>query len=529
MYNILLTDDEKIVIDSLSLILNKNCNGEVNIFTAQSGIQALEIVRKEKIDIVFMDIHMPKINGLETVNLMKQISPDIVIVVLSAFNQFEYAQEAINLGIYKYLSKPVNRNLIVQTVRDCMNLVDSKRSAVSNDSESQEKQSFVSSIVESDFIYSCIFGSPQADFSAYLEYFGIEDSEYFMCCIEFPALEQEKRYDIYVNVRNILTSRSRCIIGSFMTNRIGIFFPLDARLCENGAEHFQHELMKNFFSLLSTGISAKIKIGVSQIENDMCRASLAYNNALSALNKISGSSSLSGGISFFSDSENAEQEKRAVEKSDAVLTRILNRIKVSDAGSLPQLVSEYIALLFDMYGNEPGRLKNHVMECIFKICSFTVQLVPSYVNSAFDNSFSFLQATDDRNEISQFVTDLCMECVAAVSGVQVEKINPVVQKACAYIEDNLDKDVSLEYLANYCGVSSFYLSKLFKEETGGNFITYVTERRLEKAEKLLHDDSLIIKEITSMVGYNDQNYFSKLFKHKFGISPTEYRETVLKK
>ena len=85
-----------------------------------------------------------------------------------------------------------------------------------------------------------------------------------MSCIEFPSLEQERRYDIYIKLRDILTSRSRCIIGSFMTNRIGAFFPLSKDDGEADEEETQRELMQNLFSLLSTGITAKIRIGVSQ-------------------------------------------------------------------------------------------------------------------------------------------------------------------------------------------------------------------------------------------------------------------------
>ena len=110
MYNILLTDDEKIVIDSLTFILSKNFEKEIQLFSALSGPEALEIAETKKIDIVFMDIHMPGMNGLETIKLMKQLNPNIIIIILSAYDQFQYAQEAINLGAYKYLTKPVNRN-----------------------------------------------------------------------------------------------------------------------------------------------------------------------------------------------------------------------------------------------------------------------------------------------------------------------------------------------------------------------------------------------------------------------------------
>ena len=106
MYNILLTDDEQIVIDSLSFIINENFEGQVNTYTALSGTQALEVVTNNKIDIIFMDINMPGINGLETISCITKLKPDTVIIMLSAFDKFQYAQEAMNIGAFKYLTKP---------------------------------------------------------------------------------------------------------------------------------------------------------------------------------------------------------------------------------------------------------------------------------------------------------------------------------------------------------------------------------------------------------------------------------------
>ena len=117
MYNVLITDDEQIVVDSLSFIMNKEFPDQVKVYSALSGAEAIEITGNEKIDIVFMDIQMSGINGLETVSCILRIRPDTVIIMLSAFDRFQYAQEAINLGAFKYITKPVNRNLVVQTVR----------------------------------------------------------------------------------------------------------------------------------------------------------------------------------------------------------------------------------------------------------------------------------------------------------------------------------------------------------------------------------------------------------------------------
>ena len=102
--------------------------------------------------------------------------------------------------------------------------------------------------------------------------------------------------------------------------------------------------------------------------------------------------------------------------------------------------------------------------------------------------------------------------------------NPIIKKVCAYVDENLSHDISLDTAADFAGVSSFYLSKLFKEEKGETFINFISDKRLEKSRKLLSETNLSIKEITAEVGYNDQNYFSRIFKNKYGISPKEYRK-----
>lgn len=99
------------------------------------------------------------------------------------------------------------------------------------------------------------------------------------------------------------------------------------------------------------------------------------------------------------------------------------------------------------------------------------------------------------------------------------------KKVFGYIQEHIAENFSLDDAASFAGVSSFYLSKLFKEETGETFINYVTDRRLEKGRIMLCETELSIKEISAEIGYNDQNYFSRIFKNKFGISPTDFRNT----
>ena len=137
--------------------------------------------------------------------------------------------------------------------------------------------------------------------------------------------------------------------------------------------------------------------------------------------------------------------------------------------------------------------------------------------------FSVLSSENDINLLKEFTQKLVFEYTTAFSAIQTKNNNPSIQKVCDYIDEHLQEDISLEQMASYINVSSFYLSKLFKEEKGNTFVNFVADKRLEKAQQLLQETNLSIKEITAAIGYNDQNYFSRVFKNKNGLSPKEYR------
>lgn len=516
MYNILLTDDEQIVIDSLTMILNKNFEGQITLFSASSGTKALEIARSTGIDIIFMDIHMPGMNGLETISLIKRIKPNIVIIILSAYDQFQYAQEALNLGAFKYLTKPVNRNLIAQTAREAMNQVDSERGKLTDSIELRQKLSVVSTMVESDFIYSCVFNNKGTDFSEYLNYFGIGGLPYFFACLEVSGVPNEKRYDVYVKIRDALGAKCRCVTGSFMGDRIGVFFPLAKN--EN-----PEELLKEIYTLLSTKISGKIKIGASEIERDIMNAQNAYNAAAACLAKIE-----DGGVAFSgkraAESQSKDAESSRVEKAAA---RLVAAIRGGNSSAAAGLAREYFESLYQAYEGQNDKIKGSLFETLVKERSAASQANPNYRDEDSAGEFAFFSKTNGREDLEKYFLERTSECAASAAMSKDNDENPIVQKARQYIDSHLKDLPSLEGLADILGVSPFYLSKLFKEQTGETYINYVTSARLEKAKRLLSDGALIIKEISADVGYNDQNYFSKLFRQKYGETPSEYRQKML--
>ncbi len=520
MFNILVTDDEQIVIDSLSFIINKNFADEAKVFTALSGTEAIEIVMKENIDIMFMDINMPGLSGLETVSVITKLKPHIVFVILSAFDRFQYAQEAINLGAYKYITKPVNRNVVIETIRGAMQFVEEKQGKLSADMELHKKLDMVSPMIENDFIYACIYNNDKsADLSSYLDYFNISENPWVFCCFEVPNINSDNQYSTYLKIHELLNEEHRCLVSSFIMNRIAVFFPI---FSENPAYTEIQEQIKKLYTTLSYNISAGIRAGVSSIFTDKSQLQTSYAQALSALNKTTSNGGIifSDGMSYSSGQENPEKKSNSIGEFK---NQIITKLTSGDSNGVKSFLELYTS---ELISQKPAsdKIKNQFFDLIVTANNATRELNKNFISDTFDNAFATLSTENDIKLIKEFAQKFLMECTQAVTNVKKAEENPIIKKVCSYVDENLSCDISLETAADFAGVSSFYLSKLFKEEKGETFINFISDKRLEKSRQLLEQTELSIKEITAEVGYNDQNYFSRIFKNKYGLSPKEYRK-----
>ena len=518
MYNILVTDDEQIVIDSLSFIIKKNFEGQVNLFTALSGTDALKTVTKENIDIIFMDINMPGLSGLETVSCITKLKPDAVIIILSAFDRFQYAQEAMNLGAFKYITKPVNRNVVIQTIRSAMDFIDTRQGKLNADLELHKKLDLVSPMIENDFIFACIYNNENTfNLSAYLDYFNITEYKWCFCCLEFPNITSENQHKIYLQIRSILNDCNRCLVSSFIMNRIIVLYPIKkGNSIDGSADGPVAEEITKLFSTLSYSIGSGIRAGISRVQSDWRLLKTSYNEAVTALNQTAAN----GGI-IFSGSKSPD-EISDEKNTDEFKKHIISRLKQGDSAGVSSFLELFCSQL-SCNQNDINRIKNSYFDLIVTANNTTKSINTNFKSDTYDNTFMTMSCENDLNMLKDFVYKFLLECIAAINSTKVQKENPTIKKVCDYINENLSKDISLEQMADYAGVSSFYLSKLFKEEKGITFINFLTDRRLEKSRELLNDTELSIKEISAAIGYNDQNYFSRLFKNKYGASPTEYR------
>ena len=152
MYKLLLADDEGIVIESLRFIIDKEFPGTFETFEAKTGRRVIELADTERPDIALMDIRMPGINGIEAMREIRLTNPNIVFVIISAYDKFDYAKQALNLGVIDYVNKPFDKSQIIAVVKKAMAEVDRLREMRSRELEVREKLESIIPIVENGLI-----------------------------------------------------------------------------------------------------------------------------------------------------------------------------------------------------------------------------------------------------------------------------------------------------------------------------------------------------------------------------------------
>ena len=246
MYRILIADDEGIMLESLKNIISSNYGNECEIHTAKTGRVVVEEAEKYPPDICFMDIQMPGLSGIQAIREIQKFNSSAVFVIITAYDKFNYAKEAVNLGVQEFLTKPVNKKVILETCAKMMTKVDQIRQKRSDDLLIREKLETVVPMIESGYINNILL---QDDFVTYQDNYtqllDIRQKYGYMMVIEFgDSMENGvlsnavgasvKANKFYSTFREIAQGFFECLVGPIMGNRIVLLVPY-----ENAKEDYE--------------------------------------------------------------------------------------------------------------------------------------------------------------------------------------------------------------------------------------------------------------------------------------------------
>lgn len=527
MYRIMLADDEGIVIDSLKFIIEKEFGELCEIRYAKTGRSVIELAENFRPDIAVMDIQMPGINGIEAMKEIRKTNRSTVFIVISAYDKFDYAQEAISLGVLEYITKPMERKRLVSVLKRAMEKIDSEKENRKNELLIKEKLETVVPIIESGLISNILLQEHfEEDIESYKTLLGIDTRYAYMIAVVCgdeqkgnhmtnAAGSSVRMQNHYQEVRSILKEYFDCLVGSVMANKLAVLVPYEKEAMEYNERSERIERAREAVRHLRkrTDISFRIGFGSAGELRDMAES---YTQALRALVESTGSVAHADDLSIrceYDEDYPVKLEKRLFEEIENGET---NHAAAS-ARSFFDWMAESGSGLMDI------RLK--IME--FVLWAERLAYENGGMTYRLSNRSDYLpgvMGTEDPEKLKIWFVDKIVEACRNIQSKRSEKSGSLIEEAMRYIRENYSRDISLDEVSREVNISPYYFSKLFKDSTDQNFIEYLTNLRMEKARELLLTTESSMKEICVAVGYADPNYFSRIFKKNTGVTPTEYKE-----
>jgi two-component system response regulator YesN len=446
--------------------------------------------------------------------------------VISAYDKFDYAKEAIDLGVERYLTKPISKKTVLSVVKEAMEKVDAGRRQRSDLLRIQEKLETVIPVVENGFISSILFQNGLQDMNYYRQLLDIEEENGFVMVVEFgqdydhgrlisPVGMNVKAQSLYPQFREIAKESFSCVIGSVMSNRIVMVVPYGPG-CISYEERVRIlERARALVSKLELHMEAKFRIGIGKTQR-MEELEKSYREAMRALED-----SRARVIHIDDVQQNGVYDEAFPEENEKRLFRL---VEAGDADGMARELNLFFDWMIQHYPEDKNNIRLKVLEYI--IWAERIAFEAGAINYGFSYRKDYLDIAmgyTDYEELRQWflgkMTDIC----CSIRNQKEAQSDSVVKRAMAYIEENYSRDISLDEVSREVNISPYYFSKLFKEESNENFIEYLTRIRIEKAKEMLENPEFSIKEVSLRSGYADPNYFSRIFKKQTDMTPREYK------
>lgn len=533
MYRLLIADDEQIVLDSIKFIVEKNFTDVVVAGTARSGREAIEKAETLKPDIIFMDIKMPGINGIEAIREIRSRLNNVMFVILTAYDQFDFAKEAVKLEVVDYLLKPVNREKIVITVKKCIEIISSNREKWKRELELKERLESVLPILENGFIYSMLFSDEHSkEIDSYRDILKLNEECGYIITVKFGETKNEgnignkeglcvKSQTFYRYFRDVFKGKCKCLIGPLMMNRIFVFIPVSVKEDEYAMKLETVSIAKYVYDSLSEKVDVDISIGIGRAYCTLEEISRSYEESLRAAKFLTG-----GGFMHIMD---VPVEAGSVSEYPCAQEKLLlDKVAVGDTDACIQAFGQIYDWLLKQYPSSLRTIKKRLLELMVLIrrTGYNCKIEDEAYFKTGDYIEDFL-SIEDSVELKVWCRERIERVSKGISDMREKRVNSsLILKAMKYIKENYKIEITLEDIAREVNISPHYFSKLFKDEVGENFIDYITSLRIQKSKELLSENNLSIKEICFEIGYGDPNYFSRIFKRIVGITPTDYKEAM---
>ena len=470
MYHAIIVDDEQMIINRLVLGFDWNSNGYEVIATCTDSVTALDMIRFIRPDVVFTDIKMPGLSGIELMRQVRETLPQIQFVFISGHADFQYAHDALQMGACGYCLKPLEDDDIESALSAVSHRLEERQSVIQSafdmlmlhplpvNAERLLRFLYPAEPVPGSLMTVLSLGDASSLLSGNVCYSSIRIDE--KCHLYLISANAE-----YLTTGMFHTALLRAVSGKQITS-------ISWKHTDSPAASLAGDLLKLFDAVYSCFVFQPAALG--PLEEKETAANAEFLDNISTL----------------------ANKGRAKDICD-VLTKLLK----SDISLLP---SEAVSL-YNICTSFIMRLEN-------------AEWKPDEIHYPYELARKY-------KDIGEMLQDLQQKFLKITGQANPESVtNESLRRILEYINHNFTKDISFQEIADEYTINSSYLSQLFKKELGVTFTGYLTNLRIQYAKELLATTTMRINEIPEKIGYRYDYNFAKLFKKETGLTPKEYRK-----
>lgn len=541
MLKIFLAEDEVIVRETIKRMIPWEDLGFELVGEAADGEMALPLLLRQKPDLLITDIKMPFMDGLTLAKVAKKEIPGLKVVILSGYDDFNYAKQAINIGVEDYLLKPITKNALIERLTEIRSRYEHEKTQKEYYEKFHREMQAYEKNSSRDFFEALVSGS--------------------MDMMEIYRRSEKLGLDIVAEAYNVLIFTMNCE-EDFSGQRKG-YSEWEAESLELLEEFFSENTSAMLFrcNIFSYGVLIKgqketieenTRSCVSEIQRIFDRKEQKRQwfvaagepvERLSQIQKSYYSASRAFSQRYLYDEnilyydEMASMEKKNVTEDDSTYLQKVDVNALNPAilqkflsNGLLEETENFVKDYFYAIGQEPLEslvFRNYVtLNVRFSVMSFLKEIgCDTRTLEQEDTEDVLSESSKSLENAIAYAEKIISQAIALRDQNSGNKNRSILKTAVDFIDSHyMEEDMSLNKAANAANVSANHFSALFSQNMGQTFIEYLTNLRMNKAKEYLRCTSMRSSEIAGEIGYKDAHYFSYLFKKTQGMTPSDYRK-----
>lgn len=532
-FKVVVIDDKPLIRRSLIETIQWEVLGCEIAGEAENGLEAKEVIRKVKPHLIISDIKMPGLDGLSLTEFVKEFLPDTKVIIITGYQEFEYAKKAIQLGVCDLVLKPIDNGAMeviiqkaIDSIREQLQKEHYQRQLLEENDRYKMKIDRSLKALQSQFLMEVIKGrrSPDrmdADETVNL-HLGERNFSVILARIR-SSDQQVVRESANVAVRLMEHFKEACDMGfvDLMVDQDLVFIAFH-RPGKSAREH-RVQIKRCLYAMNDRLLKEQGSVccfAVSRITNDVAKLEECYKNTVEILNQ-----------NYFTAEENIlfqTSAALAVSPDTGYLLKELNQfytdLEHMEDGERDQKVVVMVEKIVQETKGDEFRIKCMLSEiCITLLRHYSEKFhkddLKKNTNKVMEEINGFVDIRDAREYLVDFIREIRKHLKE-----ENRLTHPLAQGTMDYIRQNYKQNITLTQVADTLSVNSSYLSRLLKKETGENFVDLLAGFRIDIAKRLLDEPGSKVLDVCEKAGYSDYAYFYQVFKRVEKISPSEYKK-----